>query len=152
MRELTPSLEHTCTKCDLTVASLMWSCAATSMFDAPSATSRRTSISRADTLTCGARMRAMRWPATAGARALSPAAPRTAVRSSSGGASLRRYPLAPASTELIDVTAAFVVGEGEDVGFGALCSDLPGGVRACLPLAELQVHKDEVGVQGLRRG
>lgn len=59
----------------------MWSCAATSMCDAPSATSRGTSISRADRLTYGARMRAMRRPTTAGARALSPAAiPATPTR------------------------------------------------------------------------
>lgn len=51
-----------------------------------------------------------------------------------------------------DVTVAVVVGEDEDVGCGALCSDLPGGVRACTPLAELQVHKDEVGVQGRGEG
>lgn len=49
-----------------------------------------------------------------------------------------------------DVNAAVVV--GEDVGFGALCSELPGGHRACVLLDELQFHKDEVGVQGHGEG
>lgn len=90
----------------------------------------------------------MRWPATAGGEGAF----------ASGGANcceefvwwcvFEEVPAGARFDGAEDVIAAVVVGEDEDVGFGALCSDLPGGVRACAPLAELQVHKDEVGVQG----
>ena len=91
VRELTPSLLKMCTRCDFTVASLMNRRSAMVLLEAPCATNSSTSISRADRLTRGERIRAISRVATAGARALSPAAAaRMAATRSWGGASLSR--------------------------------------------------------------
>ena len=84
----------------MTVASLMNRLAATSALLDPLATSSSTSISRLVRVSsAGTRMRFTSRVATVGASTVSPrAAERIAGNRRSLGASLRRYPVAPAST------------------------------------------------------
>ena len=87
-----------CTRCDFTVASDSMSCWPISRFEEPSATSCSTSSSRGVSEERGALSRVSSLSRTTGDSEASPrAVERTAASSSSGGASLSKYPTAPAS-------------------------------------------------------